>query len=248
MKKIILGFLIISILFKFCVWGNATGTLIVNLHPFNYSDGVNSEEHIEFVRRQGGELGQPHVTFEVAGPAQYRLVIIPATLQAVKKLKSKIEEQIKLHRILTEQFGMAYHNPYVEVIRPICDFPLDFLRDTNHLMAVISLEPQTYVFTNFPSGRYFILPIVRFSGEGDFSSYYYWSALFHQSYVEISYEGRIFTYTPVVWSPNEITVNSGDTTMISISPHAYNLSLESGVIRFFKDVVFKKFGIKFPEE
>lgn len=248
--------LIVTILIQLQLVG-ASGTLIVNLSPFNYSDGVNSDEWRNFYQRQGEDLGQPHVTFEIAGRATCKLVIIPATTRAVRKLKARIEDVIGINEFLRKNLGNENPPyPYTSVI----DFELmttpwrDCLNDTNLRIAVVSLNPGTNTLTGLTSGRYFILPIVRFSGRGIFSSYYIWSASFYRSLVTVEYEDfygqrRTCTLYPIVWSPNEITITDGSVSVISVKPHAYNLSFQTGVKKFFKEVVFGEFaGIGFPED
>jgi hypothetical protein len=205
---------------------------IVRLTPFNFSDGINSAEAADFAYRQGGSFGQTHLTREQGCDYECTLYLIPANDSAADKIRDN----------LATYQALGDSHAYATLITNywVSDWRAPLVRGMPTKVSPIESEwfnRGALALADVPCGRYFMLPILQFKGQPYFSHGYLWTAAAFRD----EEQGPNGTQTPVTWCPNEFSIQPGETTYVSLAPHAFNMNMEVGIKKFLRDVVFSEF-------
>jgi len=218
---------------------DSLASLCVNMHAFNYSDGVNSDEEREYCRRQGSELGQPHFTFENAGECTYYVYLFPETDSFRKKVENSLAETEQLMK----QGWMPKGEPCNDLLQGSLGDQRLALR--SGYLAVFELLPAKNILPDLPPGEYLVLPGVRFHRQGFFSSSYLYTPYYFDdtvSFVSRGFSGdepeHVVTFTPVVWGPKRVTLRAGGTSYLDFAPHPFNM--ESDGYHFIHKIVLRE--------
>ncbi|MFO7651084.1 MAG: hypothetical protein R6X13_07100 [bacterium] len=205
------------------IWAEqGSSNLIVDMHPFNYSDGSGSDEAASFQRRQGGFDGQPHFTFDVTGGVSaYYIFLFPDRSDTKDRLRKYVKSNEGLSK-LTGSACPAYWSH---------DDPRPNIREG--LWGRIHLEPGKTIIEDLPPGGYYILPAVEFN-----SSCYtpgHWYPAFYDENVTINGADL----TPVLWCGHYVQLSEGDTAWVEVSPQPFNIYWSSAytIDRFVKAAI-----------
>jgi len=208
-----------------CV-GLAIGSsnLVVDMRPFNYSDGAGSAEANSFQRRQGGLSGQSHFTFDATdGVSAYYVFLFPDLPDAKERLQKWVGGNDAARKNLGLDMPVAWDEGDQ---RPA-------LREGT--WARLHLKgPGKFIIEDIPAGGYYILPAVGFNA-GCYAPGHWYPAFYDEN---VTVDGA--DLAPVLWCDKYVQLEEGDTTWIEINPQPFNIYWDShyDIGRFTKAAIF----------